>query len=179
MMEAISVEAMLASIAIAISVISVLFSEWRARHTFRATWTRNVVTWAISAQRQLSIMEHDFETADGVPADQLPDRTQSLSRLAELSAIIDEGRLFFENSRKSEYGSDKPSAHQGLRPKLLDHLVYSYRSYQSYVKNEKHNPANTIRKRRKAFNSHVQELIDPKWFAKKASYDTSKLDVVS
>ena len=82
--------------------------------------------------------------------------------LAELSALIDEGRFFFPNIFKNDYGQQKLSAFQGLRSHILDYLVLYYQLYSS-ESNIEISDAETIYSE---FLSEVFDFLNPAEFRK-------------
>lgn len=51
--------------------------------------------------------------------------------LQRLSALTDQGRMFFENKEAGDFGSQKLPAYRGLRPRILDPLVATYLAIKS------------------------------------------------
>jgi hypothetical protein len=47
--------------------------------------------------------------------------------MVQTSILVEQGRLFFKNVPRGDYGKDKPEAYQGLRPLLLDQLVLGHK----------------------------------------------------
>jgi hypothetical protein len=118
-------------------------------------------------------MEHDISTANGIKMSKVPDEELVMERLAKLSSVIDVGRFFFENNRKTAFGKNKRRAYQGFRPKLFDCLVVVYNSYSVFLNNSEVPDKAKISDAKRQFVSLVQEVVDPNWFARKASYNTS------
>lgn len=49
-----------------------------------------------------------------------------LKTIFDTSTLIERGRLFFKNDVVDDFGSEKLSAYQGYRPRILDHLVVAH-----------------------------------------------------
>ncbi len=62
--------------------------------------------------------------ASHLMAHEQAERRSSLA--ARLSALVDEGRLFFPNVDPDDHGTDKTAAFRGRRPPILDALIYAY-----------------------------------------------------
>jgi len=90
-----------------------------------------------------------------------------------LSALIDEGRFFFENKRHPTFGAEKPPAYQGFRPKLLDYLVAVHdwlKGYSQPLDSVNGAACSEIWMSKREFVSELQRIIEPKWLSKQASY---------
>ncbi|MDE0029984.1 MAG: hypothetical protein OXU42_11360 [Deltaproteobacteria bacterium] len=93
--------------------------------------------------------------------------------LRRLSALIDRGRMFFENEDRQRWGQDKLPAYQGFRPKILDPLVAAYLAIDAL--GEQVGPPDTERKERllgwrRYFVSLLQIEINPEWLKKATKY---------
>lgn len=81
----------------------------------------------------------------------------------DLSASIDQGRLFFPNEQIDEHGVEKPGAYQGYRSPVLNSLMYTYRILGGDSAGAIKAAAETeIWKHRQTFVSDIQQLLDPK-----------------
>jgi len=49
-----------------------------------------------------------------------------LKIIFDTSTLIERGRLFFKNEVINDFGSEKPAAYRGYRPRILDHLVLAH-----------------------------------------------------
>jgi len=81
--------------------------------------------------------------------------------ISRLSALADQGRLFFPNQYPTLHGQDKESAHRGFRPRILDWLIYSV-ELSCLIKltpDTEISTALTLMKR--GFTSDAQLAIDP------------------
>ncbi|MGP1273811.1 MAG: hypothetical protein ACQRW7_00170 [Caulobacterales bacterium] len=175
--DLVGVEGVAAIIAVVVSVFALCLSVFNFRAEFRIAWTKEVIGWARQVVSVLTEMEHDFSTACGQSLGVRPSGDRVRGQLARLSTLIDEGRFYFENNSDNDFGRDKPVAFRGYRPKLIDVLVRAYDSYRRALTNNEHDPSDTIRKRKRDFVSHVQEVINPVWFSKKAEFETEKVKV--
>ena len=91
--------------------------------------------------------------------------------LHRLSALIEQGRLFFRNVHQDEYGQEKFPARRGYRPEILDPLVAAYEAVRT--KNATFLPEWLPR-----FVSLIQYEVDPAWLRKATYYPSglSRLD---
>ena len=90
-----------------------------------------------------------------------------------LSALIDEGRLFFLNIRRDDYGQDKPSAYRGFTPRLMDCLKIAYLLLE---KVRAGSPENDLLRAqlvdaRRDFVSELQREVDPAWIHQAVHYE--------
>ncbi|HTN60010.1 MAG TPA: hypothetical protein VL147_00470 [Devosia sp.] len=69
-----------------------------------------------------------IESATGIADSQA---TSDISR--ELSILAEQGRMFFKNVPMSDFGIEKEEAYQGLRPAILDQLVFAYFVAQAWT----------------------------------------------
>ena len=89
--------------------------------------------------------------------------------LRRLSAMIDQGRMFFENEKFGDFGSRKFPAYQGLRPKILDPLVATYLAIKAlnHIDQLPDNPRNErLIGWRRYFVSVLQKELNPEWIRK-------------
>ncbi len=96
------------------------------------------------------------------------DKLRHASILTRLSALIDQGRMYFPNQAPESQGADKPAAYQGFRQRILSVLV---RAYDEISKAPSARGANDARMRmerlmvlRRLFVSEAQIAIDPRRF---------------
>jgi len=89
------------------------------------------------------------------------DRTSDIYKndLAELSALIDQGRFFFPNIKQTEFGIEKPFAYRGYRNLALDFLVALYNLYSSPETTDSELEAEILQKH---FTSIVFEIVNPR-----------------
>jgi hypothetical protein len=95
--------------------------------------------------------------------------------LCELSAQIDQGRLFFENELKDRHGTDKEPAYRGFTPKIIQVLKVPYRELTKIKFNcsesQPHPESGPIWKAQRDFVSILQEEVGPSWITKARAYD--------
>src|SRR5262249_61844 len=100
---------------------------------------------------------------------ELPSRVRLLS---DISALIDHGRLLFENRAARDFGAEKPGAYRGHRPVLLDHLVAAHDCLRDAAlpaaENQPH--GQTMWGLRREFVSELQRIVDPRWLSRQANY---------
>lgn len=165
-----------AALAVVVSVVAFVAGELRSRDSFRVAWTKDVLQWAQSCVGTVAEMEHEFQTASGRKLNRKLEPSVRVERLARLSSLIDEGRFFFENYRHTEWGKRNPAAYRGFRPKLLDSLVCIYDEYERALGGEDFD-IDRMHAEKRQFVSMVQELVDPRWFARKAAAAVKKVEV--
>jgi hypothetical protein len=100
--------------------------------------------------------------------------------VACLSALIEQGRFFFPNIEKPDFGSEKPPAYRGYRNLALDFLVASYNLLHEKVSK---NANDKLELMQRHFTSIVFELVRPhdrlqkiraltdRYFAKEQSFE--------
>jgi hypothetical protein len=85
-----------------------------------------------------------------------------------LSALIDQGRLFFPNELPDSKGAHKPEAYRGVRQRILNMLVLAYEVFARYddlpSDGERGHLATEIGEFRRHFVSEAQVAIDPRRF---------------
>lgn len=79
--------------------------------------------------------------------------------LARLSAFIEQGRFFFPNIDRFDYGQDKPPAYRGYRNVALDFLVASYNLFNGKISKTELQDAEILQR---LFTSVVFEIVRPK-----------------
>lgn len=96
------------------------------------------------------------------------DKLRHTSILTRLSALIDQGRMYFPNQMPEAQGADKPAAYQGFRQRILSVLV---RAHDEIAKAPNTRGANDAKMRmerlmvlRRLFVSEAQIAIDPRRF---------------
>lgn len=83
--------------------------------------------------------------------------------LQRLSALVDQGRLFFKNTCRDKIGRDKFPARRGYRPELLDPLVAAYRAVEGLGVAPDRGRFDRLYKWRGRFVSLLQYEVDPDW----------------
>ena len=95
-------------------------------------------------------------------------REEFLDQRARLSALIDEGRLYFPNIPSKTHGRDKEAAFRGHRQAILDALVEAYDGLKVAVEPRSNDPAMSLpeqyNKLRRHFVSETQKHVDPRRF---------------
>lgn len=81
-------------------------------------WSDDVIVLLASTQEML--------VEKGVSYPEAEFRGRRSAARAQLSALIDRGRLFFSNRADGDYGADKEAGFQGRRHPALDVLVEAY-----------------------------------------------------
>ena len=95
-------------------------------------------------------------------------RTELLRRL---SALVDRGRMFFENKARERFGQGRLPAYQGFRPKILDPLVASYRAIEALNQQEEpEDRKERLTEWRRYFVSLLQVEVNPEWLKKATQY---------
>jgi hypothetical protein len=87
-------------------------------------------------------------------------REETLSRL---SAIAEQGRLFFPNEQPDAHGAWKSSAYRGFRPAVLECVIGAFNELKQVTPegpNDKRSAA--IVQHRRDFVGHIQERLDPR-----------------
>jgi hypothetical protein len=63
-------------------------------------------------------------------------RKRVLEAAFDAPALVERGRIFFKNQPHGSYGSQKPPAYRGLRPKILDPLVAAHQIAVRFVSSD-------------------------------------------
>jgi|ERR1051325_4569540 hypothetical protein len=92
-----------------------------AAHATAETWLGEVRRWATAVIETLSEASYSCKTVDPTTAVCVKEILRSCR--CRLSALIDQGRYFFPNQRREEYGVHKPLAYRGYRHAVLDPVV--------------------------------------------------------
>ena len=157
-----------AAIAVVALVISVLISRRQSRldlEQLRMQRDNDVIGWcnkSLDAFCSAEMLLHREYWASSAKADYEKER---MTIMRDLSSCIDQGRLYFPNLNKQQYGLHKESAFQGLRHLALDCLVWTYdvlRNDSGYDKTEDFEGRRAeITKYKREFVSEVQSEVDP------------------
>ena len=124
-----------------------------------------VQEWGNECIVSLAEADHFFapDERETNPADDRECRNHLLTRL---SALIDQGRVFFGNDPANGYGAEKFPAYRGLRPKILDPLVAAYCATSVLGQRGVHADDQTNERLiewRKYFVSLLQQEIGEEW----------------
>lgn len=153
----------------ALAIISAIVS-WRnaARQAavqyeaLRAGMDADVVSWSsegiekLAHASSLARTRHLYDAAD---------YQRRLSEVAcQLSALADRGRLFFPNHRHDQFGPEREYAFRGLRPPILDALVFACcQIEQIYTPGaDDQKAADFLVNCRRLLVSEVQNAVDPR-----------------
>lgn len=83
---------------------------------------------------------------------------------SKLSSLVDRGRWFFPNHESENVGLHKPSAFQGFRDPILDHLISTYRCLES-ENGLKFETEEKLRRKlvenQREFVASIQNVLDP------------------
>lgn len=127
----------------------------------------DVIRWAKTCVELLAECESFVAVFDPRQRDRAQHELYRVSR-HRLSALIDEGRLFFPNERPNDKGADKPAAYQGFRQRILSVLVDAYDAFARYegatADPDRARIATEIGACRRRFVSEAQIAIDPRRF---------------
>lgn len=168
-----------------------LNKEWKVREEAwkirEAELTREIHSNQVQLQRVLKVYEWGYECilalaeADHLclftsnELDQVDFAKCRIELLGRLSALVDQGRMFFENEKFGEYGLSKLPAYRGLRPKVLDPLVATYLAinaldFPDSLPDESRN--RRLIGWRRYFVSVLQKELNPEWIRKATHYNT-------
>ena len=82
---------------------------------------------------------------------------------ADLSSLLDKGRLYLPNTSEEVVGLGKPGAYRGLRQAVLNCLHRGYELVES-LNYQKHEPNKSMRKQivdvKREFTSEMQDVLD-------------------
>lgn len=122
----------------------------------------DIIRWADEA---LSILAAAQEVLieKGVSYNDVDFRARRSTVRAQLSALIDRGRLFFPNRTDPLHGQEKEVGFQGYRQPILDALVgaYDFFSNAGAAPGPDVAASQTIRNYSKTFMSEVFKAVDP------------------
>lgn len=162
------------TVAAVLSACAILLSLWVfsrqqkiARWQLRLHREDHIIAWSRSCVVLLAEIEEAAKAHRMTGTELLP-HEQFLAARSRLSALIDEGRLYFPNIKSRTHGKDKHDAFKGHRQKILDPLVAFY----DRMKVIQYDPAEVateekskaLNAHRRAFISEAQHIIDPRRF---------------
>ena len=90
---------------------------------------------------------------------------QRVNLMLALSSLVERGRLFFPNIEAGSFGADKDGAYRGVRPPILDALMYAYYEVDALSRKEGptgDNSADFIDECRRLVVSELQAHLDPR-----------------
>ena len=122
-----------------------------AAYEVESSYSRELLEWhflVVSVVKKLSVSVSHVESSD------------HQQRLAELSALIDQGRFYFPNiDRDQGLGEWKPPAFRGKRNLALDFLVALFNIYSKPLTPQRKDYARTLARH---FTSIVFEILRPR-----------------
>ncbi len=118
-------------------------------------WSDEVI--ALLAAAQEMVAEKGVSYSDP----EFPSRRSAVR--AQLSALIDRGRLFFPNREDGDYGKDKEAGFQGRRHPALDTLVDAYTlvDKSGYSPGPDRDAIAGLTVQRRKFMAEVFQAVDP------------------
>lgn len=88
--------------------------------------------------------------------------TKLQNTISRLSALADQGRLFFPNPKLGVHGLEKEDAYQNFRPRILDWLVYGFRVCCTIRTVPGTKACGNLVQLKRGFTSDAQMAIDPR-----------------
>lgn len=85
--------------------------------------------------------------------------------LINLSVLVDRGRMFFPNIAPDQKGADKEGAYQGIRPPILDAVMFTYHEMEAQTREgglPSEESAGFIEECRRLLVSELQAHLDPR-----------------
>lgn len=85
--------------------------------------------------------------------------------LIMLSTLVDRGRMFFPNLSPDQKGADKEAAYQGVRPPILDAVMFTYHEMEAQTREgglPSEESAAFIEECRRLLVSELQAHLDPR-----------------
>lgn len=108
----------------ALGVLVAIFLGWRSIRE-SALRRDDVLAWANEAIEALETLVL-LTTLDRARLDD-ETRAEKLGKVVfDTAILVERGRMFFRNVLLDDYGSHKPPAYRGYRPKILDPLVIAH-----------------------------------------------------
>lgn len=130
------------------------------RFTSREDYFRGLTDWGFRALDGLSAAVHLVDSIKDEPTKSWA--AELNTRRAVLSALIDQGRLYFPNLEMDK-GTNKEAAYRGHRHEVLDYLVYAYDVLTVDVAQGDYTFARKkLVKHQRAFTSIMQQIVDPR-----------------
>ena len=115
-----------AGIALAALWVSLHVAKTNLRTNLRVVWTRDLIGWGNACVRMFTEARLLANLRTPTQTEEEFEKTRR-RLLCELSAQIDQGRLFFENELKDRHGTDKEPAYRGFTPRIIQVLKVPYR----------------------------------------------------
>ncbi|MEY2756394.1 MAG: hypothetical protein RIR33_172 [Pseudomonadota bacterium] len=130
--ESVSIEQWLAIVSGVIALVSFFLNlslvarqEKRNRVAMKMAHDSDVIAWSNEVVRLLASAQ-EMLVEKGMSYNDAEFRGRRSGVRADLSALIDRGRLFFPNREDGDYGKEKEAGFQGRRHPALDVLVDAY-----------------------------------------------------
>lgn len=155
----------------AIAVVSFLFN-WAVVNrqsamqfeSLKAQTDSDLLAWADSAIDALSEAIW-IAKGRGALLSEEETRRRAAQAMQRLSAIADKGRLFFPNMVPQQHGHDKHAAYRGVRPPILDALIFAYFKLERMDTRNIETDAEAaefLTRCRRLLVSEVQRAVDPR-----------------
>jgi hypothetical protein len=122
---------------------------------------RAALEWG--AQSMMAMSRAHFFAENAAAQTDFNGRREAL--MAELSALVDHGRLYFPNESRDLVGTDREAAMRGYRPAILDALLlpfFELLAMKTPDGVDLGKTAGNIYNARRAFISELQDALDPK-----------------
>ncbi len=126
----------------------------------RAEMDVEVVSWAQEAISELAEASKLVRQKALLSADEFALRISDAA--CKLSALADRGRLFFPNEFQDLHGQSKEFAFQGVRPPILDALVFACCQLEQLRGADDAGAAEFLVKCRRLLVSEAQNAVDPR-----------------
>jgi hypothetical protein len=134
------------------------------KESLRVQRDNDVLHWGNATIETLSQLESIASVGDSHPELVTRYLIKKLECMAELSAAIDKGRMYFPNVQKDDHGTNKDPAFRGYRRPILDALADAYHASANYQFGDALS-MQTVRKEinlsRRRFVSELQKAVDP------------------
>ncbi len=162
------------TVALFFSLMALLLSLWvfsrqqrMNRWQLRLHREDHIIAWSQSCIALMAEVEEHLKFIGKGPLQTVP-YDKFVKIRADLSALIDEGRLYFPNMQSTSHGRDKQEAYKGHRQPILDHLVDAYdfigKIQRSAGAASTEQVAARFNKIRRDFVSEAQNAVDPRLF---------------
>ncbi len=151
----------------ALIALALLFLTVQSRSIqLRVQRATKVQEWGARCIAALADVEQLYLLPPPPDATAIARREDELRR--RLAALIDEGRTFFGNVDVDSFGTEKPEARRGFRPKILDPLVAAHRTVTRIPPTAWPNEAQGSRLEswRRYFVWLLQTEVSPEWLRK-------------
>ena len=169
-----AIAALSQTVAVLLSLVALLLSLWvfsrqqrLNRWQLRLQREDHIIAWSQSCITLMAEVEEHLKFIGDGPLQSLP-YEKFVKIRAELSALIDEGRLYFPNVQRTSHGSDKQEAYKKPQHPILEHLVQAYDFIGKIQRKAGVTPTEQIAYRfneiRRAFLSETQLVVDPRLF---------------